>query len=813
MLYNHYSLATQSVLLWSDIAALELSCPLEGIIRARFAPNARSSSAVFPRLPSKNSFAVLPSDLLPIDSLLEDGILSLEAGGVHFELELHSGEWKFFDAASELLCRGFAASGGTTHQFPLDTHSARLELRAPKGEAYLGFGEKVGTLDKRGMHLTFWNTDVVPHLPDTDPLYQSIPFFIGLKNGVAWGFFLDETWRSEVDVARAHPERLVWSSLGQEMDCYLIAGDTIQNVLLRYTALTGRQPLAPLWALGAQQSRWGYENENDVRQIIKAYKQHNLPLDVISTDIDYQDGFKVWTWDKSRYPDPQKLCAEAAAEGVKIVPIVDPGVKLETGYSVYEEAQKNDYLVRFERGDTLVGEVWPKPAVFPDFTRAEVRNWWADQHRTMLELGIAGFWNDMNEPSSFSLQRASNFSDDGSLKEGTGKVEGKTLPYDARHGTRRHVEVHNVYGLTMCAATRAALERFGNGKRGFVLTRAGFAGIQRYSAVWTGDNSSYWEHLALSIPMLLGLGLSGVAFTGADIPGFAAHASGELLARWYQLGAFYPLMRNHSAKGTSPQEPWRFGEPYLSIARRALEMRYALLPTLYTLMYSASQTGLPVLRPMLLLEPNNKNALEANHQLMFGDALLVAPIVSANTTKRLTYLPAGRWLEMPNLEPRRIVHGEYIVSDAPLEQIPLYLRAGFALASETRTQQHTSTANWQNLKWQILAAPKIQGELYEDAGDGYGANRYSRLQGHWDEQVLRLEKTSTGSLAFERQLEQVVIYGLAKVHEVHSDGLLANADAEPFDFHEHPDCSTLTVMLQPDWTWLELRSEAKSVML
>lgn len=799
MPYNHHDLMAQSALLWSDISALEVSCPLEGVIRARFAPNARSSSTIFPRLARKDSFAVVHSGLLPVDSTLEDGILSLEAGGVHFELEMHTGEWKFFDATSNLLCRGFAASGSTSYQFPLDMHHTRLELRAPRLEAYLGFGEKVGSLNKRGMHLTFWNTDIVPHHPDTDPLYQSIPFFIGLKDGIAWGFFLDETWRSEVDVARANPERMVWSSLGQEMDCYLIAGSSIETVLLRYTALTGRQPLAPLWALGAQQSRWGYENENDVRQIIEAYKQHNLPLDVISTDIDYQDGFKVWTWDKSRYPDPKKLCADAALEGVKIVPIVDPGVKLEAGYSVYEEALKNDYLVRFERGETLVGEVWPKPAVFPDFTRPEVRDWWADQHQAMLGTGIAGFWNDMNEPSSFSLQRASNFSDDGSLKEGTGKVEGKTLPYDARHGTRRHVEVHNVYGLAMCAATRAALERFGNGKRGFVLTRAGFAGIQRYSAVWTGDNSSYWEHLAFSIPMLLGLGLSGVAFTGADIPGFAANANGELLARWYQLGAFYPLMRNHSAKGTTLQEPWRFGEPYLSIARSALEMRYALLPTLYTLMHTATQTGLPVLRPMLLLEPQNPAALQANHQMMFGDALLVAPIVAANTTKRLTYLPAGRWLAMPNLSPQRVLDGGDVISNAPLEQIPLYLRAGFALASEDRVQKHTTSANWQNLKWQILAAPIMQGELFEDAGDGYGSSRHTILRGQMNGQSLRFEKSITGILPLEREFEQVVVYDLSSVQTVSSDG-----DAV-FEFDANPNCTTLRLKLNANWTWLEVR--------
>ena len=791
MAFSNHDFTAQSALLWSHSATLELSAPLEGIIRARFAPIARASSPIFPRLPPKDSFAVVHSGSLPIDAALEDGILSLEAGGVHFELDVTSGEWKFFDADSRLLLRGFEPRGSATQAFPNDSFSTSLELRAPKGEAYLGFGEKVGGLNKRGMHLTFWNTDVVPHHPDTDPLYQSIPFFIGLQNGVAWGFFLDESWRSEIDVARANPERLVWSSSGAELDCYLISGSSIEAVLKSYTALTGRQPLAPLWALGAQQSRWGYENQKDVRAVIEAYKQHNLPLDVVSTDIDYQDAFKVFTWDASRYPNPKQLCAEAALEGVKLVPIVDPGIKLEAGYSVYDQALKNDYLVRFERGETLIGEVWPKPAVFPDFTRPEVRDWWADLHQDMLELGIAGFWNDMNEPSSFSLQRTSNFTDDGSLSDGIGKVEGKTLPYNARHGTRRHLETHNVYGLTMCAATRAALERFGNGKRGFVLTRAGFAGIQRYSAVWTGDNSSYWEHLALSIPMLLGLGLSGVAFTGADIPGFAANANGELLARWYQLGAFYPLMRNHSAKGTTMQEPWRFGEPYLSLARAALEMRYQLLPTLYSLMYQATQSGQPVLRPLIMLDPADPDCLNANQQLMFGQALLVSPVVTSSTTKKLTYLPKGRWLEFANLEAGQILEAGYTISNAPLEQIPLYLRAGFVLAT-TQAAKHTTTANWKTLTWHLLPDTAIEGSLYEDAGDGFGAHRLSLITGRLENNLLRLEKTSTGTLALERTEETLILYGISRVASV--------VGAQSY----HLEQDVLILKLDPTWTRLEI---------
>jgi alpha-glucosidase len=265
--------------------------------------------------------------------------------------------------------------------------------------------------------------------------------------------------------------------------------------------------------------------------------------------------------------------------------------------------------------------------------------------------------------------------------------------------------------------------------------------------------------------MILGLGLSGVAFTGADIPGFAANANGELLARWYQLGAFYPLMRNHSAKGTTMQEPWRFGEPYLSLARAALEMRYALLPTMYTLMYNASQNGQPVMRPLVMLSPADPDCLNANHQFMFGDALLVSPVVTPSTSKKLTYLPKGRWLEFTNLIAGAVLESGYTISDAPLEQIPLYLRAGTALAV-TQPAKHTTTANWTSLTWHVLPAQSIHGELFEDAGDGDGASRHSFLRGELENNVLVLEKHSTGSLELERTTETIVLYQINSLQSV-----------------------------------------------
>ncbi|RKH48815.1 alpha-glucosidase [Corallococcus interemptor] len=776
-------------------AVLEVSCPLPGVLRVRHAPVSSEIGFLHPVLPDKRSWAVVAEGGHALKVERDGERVRVTAEGASLEVDAEPGTWRFMDARGRELARCVDVSGDVQAEYPMSRHRARLTLRAPDGERYLGFGEKVGPLDKRGMHFTFWNTDVVPHHPDTDPLYQSIPFFVGLREGIAWGFFLDESWRSEVDVALADASRLAWESWGPELDCYLFAGPGPADVVRKYAALTGRPPLPPLWSLGAQQSRWGYENAQDIRGVIEGYRRRDLPLDCVYLDIDYMDGYKVWTWDNARYPDPAGLAREAAAQGVRLVPIIDPALKLEAGWSVYEDAKAREYLVRYDRGGVLVGEVWPRPAVFPDLTRPEVQRWWGGLHRDFVTMGMAGFWNDMNEPSCFAVQP-----DVGILTltseraEGMGKVEGKTLPYDARHGDKRHLEVHNVYALGMAKGAFEGLRELRPEARPFLLTRAGFAGIQRYSAVWTGDNSSHWTQLETSLPMLMGLGLAAVAHTGVDIPGFIGRANGELLVRWMQTGTFYPLMRNHAGKGTSPQEPWRFGEPYLTLARAALERRYRLLPTLYTLMHEASETGLAPLRPLLMEAPGDAEAVGAFDQFLFGRDLLVAPVVRPGQTKRLAYLPAGTWLEWPGLERTGEVRegGRHVIADGPLDTVPVWLRAGGVVAL-TRPAMHTTDANWKHLEWHVHAGPEVHGRLYEDAGDGYGESRLTALRGGVTDGVLRLERSETGTLARVRTEETVRVYGLKSVSQV------TGARAHRFEN------GVLELQVAAGWTRLEVR--------
>jgi alpha-glucosidase len=756
------------VTFWGPRAALEVRCPLPGVLRLRHVPTLWHTAHAPRELPPKQSWAVVGARELPLSVRRQEGRVVVAAEGLSLEVALPRGTWSLRDAQGHALTRCEDFSGEALSDYPVSRFRSRLALHAPADEAWLGFGEKVGALDKRGLRFVFWNTDVMPHHPDTDPLYQSIPFFLGLRQGQAWGFFLDETWRSEVDVAAEDGSLVQWECAGPELDTYLFAGPLPEDVVRRYTALTGRPPLPPLWSLGAQQSRWGYENAGEIRAVIQGYRAHRLPLDCVYLDIDYMEGYKVWTWDRTRYPDPAGLAREAADLGVRLVPIIDPAVKAEPGYPVHDEALARDFLVRNDRGDVLLGEVWPRPAVFPDFSREEVQRWWGRWHKDFLDAGVSGFWNDMNEPACFSLKNArETFSIKTSPCGDLGKVEGPTLPNDARHGSKRHVEVHNVYALGMARGAYEGLRELAPERRPFILTRAGFAGIQRYAAVWTGDNSSYWAHLEMSLTMLMGLGLSGVSFTGVDVPGFLGRATGELLVRWMQAGVFYPLLRNHSAKGTPPQEPWRFGEPYLSLTRECLERRYRLLPTLYSLMHEASVDGLPVMRPLVMYAPGDAEALRAEDAFLFGRELLVAPVVRQGQTRRMVYLPEGRWLPLFNLgAPGEVVEGgQHLIAVAPLDTVPLWLRAGGALAL-TEPALHTTSANWASLTWHIHAAERVEARLYEDAGEGYGESRLTRLSGGLTGERFVLERSTEGTLPLARDTETLRVYGLPTPKEV-----------------------------------------------
>ncbi|MFO7341170.1 MAG: glycoside hydrolase family 31 protein [Bacillaceae bacterium] len=634
-----------------------------------------------------------------------------------------------------------------------------------KDEFFYGFGEKTGYLNKRGEILTMWNSDVyAPHNPETDPLYQSIPFFIAFDRGFARGLFFDNPGKTVFDL-QSDPDHLSITAESGSIDYYVFAGPTMKDVLAQYTALTGRMPLPPKWAIGYHQSRYSYESEEEVRRLVEIFKEKGIPLDVVHLDIHYMRGFRVFTFDRSRFPDPKKLVADLKKEGVHVVPIVDPGVKEDPEYPVFQEGIRKDLFCKYLDGTIFYGDVWPGNSAFPDFTDERVRKWWGEKHQFYIDLGIEGIWNDMNEPAVFN--------------------ETKTMDVKVMHANdgdpKTHRELHNMYGFFMGKATYEGLKERLKGKRPFLLTRSGYAGIQRYSAVWTGDNRSFWEHLQMSLPMVMNLGLSGITFAGADVGGFAHHANGELLARWTQAGSFMPFFRNHSALGTLRQEPWAFGEKYEKIIKKYIELRYRWLPQWYTLFEEAHRKGTPVMRPLVMEYPDDENTYSLFDQFMVGDNVIVAPIMQPAQTVRSVYLPEGNWIHYFTGE--TFEGGKYHLVEAPLEQMPIFVKQGTMIA-HGEVKRNTKEKD-ESLTLHYYYGPDTRYEfaLYDDDGESfaYQDGEYFRksIRISADPEAVYLEVKEEGNyrpdwkelkLAVHNGKEGLKIYLNGKALQQNSDG-------------------------------------------
>jgi alpha-glucosidase len=463
-------------------------------------------------------------------------------------------------------------------------------------------------------------------------------------------------------------------------------------------------PLPPLWALGNQQSRWSYYPDTMVEEVVNEYRKRDLPLDVVHLDIDYMHGYRVFTFDKERFPDPKALTDKLGRQGVKVVTIVDPGIKHPTDknerYHAFDQGLEKNYFQRRRNGDLFVPRVWPGESVFVDYTMPEARRWWGDLHRVYTDNGIAGIWNDMNEPSDFVDQ--------------TGKNQLDVVSYDEGEKST-HAKNRNTFALLMSRATYEGLERLRPDRRPYVITRAAYAGIQRYATMWTGDTNSTWEALALNVPMFTSLGLSGEPFVGSDVGGFIGRGNGELLVRSYQVSFLAPFCRNHKVIDGYDQEPWRFGKYYEEIIRKYLKLRYQLLPFLYTTLEEAHQTGTPLFRPLLLNYQDDPNTYNLDDEFMIGNDLLVAPVVRPDVTRRLVYLPKGTWYDF--WTNKKYEGGTMFTVEAPLETVPMFVRAG-AIIPMGPEMNYTGEKPQDPITFNIY--PDDQGSaamtLYEDDG-------------------------------------------------------------------------------------------------
>lgn len=576
-----------------------------------------------------------------------------------------------------------------------------------EGEAFHGLGEQSGPFNLRGQVRRCWNTDPGgSYAPGADPIYMPIPVYLSRHTQGAYLVFYENSFPSQFDFAGQDEIVQVTFEAGQ-LRGYLIPGPP-QHSLERYTELTGRAPLPPRWSLGLHQSRWGYKDEIDIRQVAAGYRQHDLPLAAIHLDIDYMHGYRVFSVDADRFPDLPALADELAAQGIRLVTILDPGVKADPAYPVFKHGLEQSSFASLDGATPYIGVVWPGESAYPDFTSPAVRRWWGDFYPVLLDAGVAGFWHDMNEPTSFMAW--------GDL----------TLPLAVKHHLDGqggdHRQAHNLYALQMNRAGYEALYDLRPQQRPWLLSRSGWAGQQRYAWNWTGDTETSWPVLRMTIATLLGLGLSGFPFSGPDIGGFSGSPDAELMLRWFQLAALMPFFRIHSAAGTARREPWTFGEPALAIMRRMIHLRQRLLPYIYTLAWQASQTGAPLVRPLWWEFPQEAHITGEPDCFLLGDCLLVAPVLEQGAHTRRLRLPAGEWIDYWS-EQRFHGPGE-IELPAPLERLPLLVRAGALLPVETET----GALELHHYPVSPPDSDMYGGLLYSDAGDGYGAARLDRFE-------------------------------------------------------------------------------------
>jgi alpha-glucosidase len=525
-------------------------------------------------------------------------------------------------------------------------------------EKFIGLGEKTGPLNRRGNAYINWNTDIPAYSYRQDPLYVTIPFYIGIHDDVEYGIFLDNSFRTKFNFgASTDDEFSSFSAADGELNYYFFGAKNIPGIIRDYTWLTGRMKLPPYWSLGYQQSRWSYYPESEVLNLANTFREKKIPCDVIYLDFHYMDKYKIFTWNKDRFPDPKSMISKINKMGFHLVTIIDPGIKVEKGYPNFDDGIKNDCFIKYPGGKRYTGTVWPGRCHFPDFTNPKVREWWGKSFTALTEPGVEGFWNDMNEPSTW----------------------GQDIPdivgfdFDGHHSTI--AEAHNVYGLNMSRATFEGTRQLLNGKRPFVLTRAAYAGIQRYSAVWTGDNQATEEDLMMAVRLVNSLGVSGVSFTGPDMGGFIGTPTNELFSRWMSVGVFTPFFRNHAEINSRRKEPWSFGENVEDISRQWINKRYQLIPYLYSAFYESTQTGMPVARTLAINYPGDEKIYtdDFQNEYLFGGQILVAP-VSSETIHCNVYFPEGTWYRLSD---DKLYQGKTeAVVDAPLDDLPVFVRSG-----------------------------------------------------------------------------------------------------------------------------------------
>ena len=715
---DHYTASANGI-------KIEISAPRADIIRVRAGEGS---------LPEDASWAVLPQSRetrVPLEVSDKGDVTEIRTAQLIVRVDDKTLAITITDLAGKTI---LADAPGTPIRF--DNGGFRVRKAMPNDEHFFGLGDKTGPLDRRGGAYTFWNTDQFGYSPATDPIYKSIPFVIGLNEaGGTYGLFMDNTWRGFMDLGKSERAAFSFGAEGGGVDYYVMTGATPKDVVQDYAYLTGPAPLTPKWALGFQQSRWSYMTQVQAQGIADRLRNDKIPADVLWLDIDYQDRNRPFTVDKKAYPDLPGLVSKLDAMKMKLVVITDLHIASlpNQGYAPYDSGMAADVFMKNPDGTPFVGPVWPGAAVFPDFTQAKARDWWGRNYAEFVGMGVAGFWNDMNEPAVFNSPTKTMPIDVVNTIDSPGFKPRKTT----------QAETHNITGMLNACATYDGVKKLAPDRRPFVMTRASYAGGQRCSATWTGDNTSSWAHLSLSTTQLSSLGLSGFAYSGADIGGFAGNApSPELLTRWIEVGAFNPIMRDHYQKGKPEQEVWVHGAQQENIRRRYIEERYRLMPYLYGLAEENSRTGLPLMRPVVLEYPavvkGGDRVGGTEDQYMLGRDLLIAPPQTWESPAPYDIgLPGVGWYDYWTGEQ---VQGASVRETPRLDRLPVFVRPGAIIPRQPLVQSTAETPKGA-MEINVYPGNDCTGSLYLDDGVSFAYQRGGFLR-----QAIRCD---AGSLSFD----------------------------------------------------------------
>lgn len=658
----------------------------------------------------------------------------LTTGSVNLEVTKFPVRFAFKDKKGKILNED--DSFGTAWLGDQVTTYKRLQ----KDERFIGLGEKTGHLDRKGKGYQNWNTDYFGYGKDSDPLYVSIPFYIGIHPQGVYGIFLNNSYKTHFNFGASNNRFSSFSADFGLMDYFFIGGGSVSQIIQNYTWLTGRMPMPPKWSIGYQQCRYSYYPESEALSVAQNFRDKDIPADAIVLDIHYMDEYKIFSWDSERFPGPNDMIEKLNAKGFNVVLMCDPGIKVEEGYNPYEDGCKENIFIKYPDGTYYEGQVWPGWCNFPDFTDPKCREWWQKQLKQYTELGVTGYWNDMNEIATW----------------GNMLPELIELNFDGHKATAR--KGRNIYGLQMARSTYEGTKK-NMQKRPFNLTRAGFSGVQRYAAVWTGDNTADDEHMLLGVRLVNSLGLSGVAFAGYDVGGFIGNADEKLFARWLSLGAFSPFFRGHSMINSRDSEPWAFGEEVEEITRNYLKLRYRLLPYIYSIFFESAETGIPISRSLAIDYTYDDNIYkkEYENEYMFGPSLLIIPVGSEQQITK-AYLPEGEWYDMYTDQKHK--GKQEVFAESPMEKLPVFVKGGSILLLQN-TGINTA---YRSEILEIHVYPGGKGSsftLYEDDGISFDneKNGFHKREIDFNGKDELLLKESTGSYSPSWKKIKIYIHG------------------------------------------------------